>query len=74
MDVDMGHEAPADSALGLHSTSLPSKPVLEMALNIQTFTEEVKECLRLGLVSEIEYVLLKIAMEIQDKANMLTMM
>ena len=53
---------------------LPSKPVLEMALNIDLFKQEVKECLDANLTQDIEYVLMKIGMEVQDKANMLSMM
>ena len=53
---------------------LPSKPVLEMALDLKLFKAEVKECLEADLIQDVEYVLLKVAMEVQDKANMLTMM
>jgi len=44
--------------------SLPSKPVFEMALNIEIFKEEVKKTLQLNQTQQLEYVLLKIAMEI----------
>ena len=54
--------------------SLPSKPVLEMALNPELFKREVAQALDMGLSNDIEYVLLKIAMELQDKANVLTML
>lgn len=53
---------------------LPTKPVLEMALNLDKFKQEVQLSLQAGLWQDIEYVLLKIAMEVQDKANMLTIM
>ena len=53
---------------------LPSKPVLEMALNLETFKSEVSETVEAGKVSDLEYVLLKVAMEVQDKANLLQMM
>ena len=45
-----------------------------MALDLELFKAEVKECLEAELIQDVEYVLLKIAMEVQDKANMLTMM
>ena len=48
---------------------LTSKPVLEMALSTEIFKKEVRELLDQGRTKEIEYVMLKIAMEIQDKAN-----
>ena len=54
----------------LDEACLPSKPVLEMALCPEKFEREVQELLEQGRVREVEYVLLKIAMEIQDKANM----
>ena len=41
-----------------------------MALSPENFQREVNELLEQGRVKEIEYVMLKIAMEIQDKANM----
>ena len=53
---------------------LPSKPVLEMALNLEIFRAEVRQTLQEGRTQDLEYVLLKVAMEVQDKANMLTMM
>ena len=54
----------------LDDAGLPSKPVLEMALSPENFQREVNELLEQGRVKEIEYVMLKIAMEIQDKTNM----
>ena len=48
----------------LDDAGLPSKPVLEMALSPENFQREVKELLEQGRVKEIEYVMLKIAMEI----------
>ena len=69
MEVDsdmMGECAP--------SVDLPSKPVLEMALNLETFKREVRATIEAGRTSDLEYVLLKIAMEVQDKANLLQMM
>jgi len=48
---------------------LTSKPVLEMALSTEIFRKEIQELLDQGRTKEIEYVMLKIAMEIQDKAN-----
>ena len=54
----------------LDDSGLPSKPVLEMALCPENFQKEVMELLDQGRVKEVEYVMLKIAMEIQDKANM----
>lgn len=54
----------------LDDSGLPSKPVLEMALCPEKFQKEVMELLDQGRVKEVEYVMLKIAMEIQDKANM----
>ena len=41
-----------------------------MALSPENFQREVNELLEQGRVKEIEYVMLKIAMEIQDKTNM----
>ena len=41
-----------------------------MALSLDAFRREVQELLDQGRIKEIEYVMLKIAMEIQDKANM----
>lgn len=35
-----------------------------MALNLDTFRMEVNECLREGKAQDLEYVLLKIAMEL----------
>ena len=54
----------------LDKAGLPSKPVLEMALCPEKFEREVQDLLEQGRVKEVEYVMLKIAMEIQDKANM----
>ena len=54
----------------LDEAGLPSKPVLEMALCPEKFEREVQDLLEQGRVKEVEYVMLKIAMEIQDKANM----
>jgi hypothetical protein len=40
-----------------------------MALSTEIFRKEIQELLDQGRTKEIEYVMLKIAMEIQDKAN-----
>lgn len=53
---------------------LASVPVLEMALNLDSFVSRVEDLAALSspeAQSQLEYVLLKIAMEIQDKANFL---
>ena len=44
--------------------SLSARPVLEMALNVDNFRREISVCLEEGRVEEVEYVMLKIAMEI----------
>mmetsp|Transcript_67 Transcript_67/g.123 ORF Transcript_67/g.123 Transcript_67/m.123 type:complete len:245 (+) Transcript_67:84-818(+) len=54
--------------------NLPSKPVLEMALDLSLFKREVQNTLSRGQSADIEYVMLKVAMEVQDKANMLNML
>lgn len=55
---------------------LASVPVLEMALNLDSFVSKVDALAAEATSSpeaqaQLEYVLLKIAMEIQDKANFL---
>ena len=55
-DVDMSMKQ-ADGCL-------PSRPVLEMALNLDQFKLEVKRLIDAGNLKDLAYVLLKIAMEI----------
>ena len=45
-----------------------------MALNLPKFEREVAACVEAGHYLDLEYVLLKVAMEVQDKANMLSML
>ena len=67
------HQADSDSLRVDHSQGLPSKPVLEMALNMDVLKTELAQTLADGLTKDIEYALLKVAMELQDKANMLAL-
>lgn len=66
----------AESPDSATQEQLASVPVLEMALNLDSFVTKV-DALATQAASEppavvqLEYVLLKIAMEIQDKANFL---
>jgi len=57
---------------------LASVPVLEMALNVDRFVSQVEAIAATAgtnpdAQAHLEYVLLKIAMEIQDKANFLAL-
>ena len=45
-----------------------------MALDIELFKREVQQVLSQGKIHDVEYVMLKIAMELQDKANIVTML
>ena len=67
------HQVESDVQRVDHTQGLPSKPVLEMALNLDVLKTEVTQTLAKGLAKDIEYVLLKVAMELQDKANMLAL-
>lgn len=66
----------AESSVGTNNEALASIPVLEMALNLNKFIAQIDEYAAVAasqpqVQAELEYVLLKIAMEIQDKANFL---
>jgi len=63
-----------DAAMCDLQDGLPSKPVLEMALDLERFKREVIDTVSQGRVEDVEYVLLKVAMEVQDKANMLNLL
>lgn len=57
---------------------MASVPVLEMALNVDRFVSQVEAIAATAgtnpdAQAHLEYVLLKIAMEIQDKANFLAL-
>ena len=45
-----------------------------MALDIDLFKKEVQSAIDSGMTADVEYVMLKVAMEVQDKANMLNML
>ena len=63
----------ADNFDTQNQNGLPSKPVLEMALNLDILRSELNHLLQSKKIKDIEYVLLKVAMELQDKANLLQM-
>jgi hypothetical protein len=66
----------AENSVGTNNEELASVPVLEMALNLDKFVARVDDMAAAAASQPqaqamLEYVLLKIAMEIQDKANFL---
>jgi hypothetical protein len=66
----------AENTVGTINEELASVPVLEMALNLDKFVAQIDDLAAAAAsqpqaVAMLEYVLLKIAMEIQDKANFL---
>jgi len=50
--------------------SLIDTPVLEMALDFEHYTQQVQSLVAADRLDLLEYTMLKIAMEIQDKSTM----